>query len=172
MQKSRDPRLIAITAVMTAVIFVLTRLVQIPTPARGFVHLGDAGIFFAAFAFGPVVGAVAGALGTALADISSGYAQWALFSFLIHGLQGYLVGAMVRGRQGQTQLDVYHLLMAVGLGSIVVVAGYFVAGMVLMGIGPAVSEIPANVLQAVSGGLIGTPLFIAVRRAYPPLAQR
>jgi len=172
-KKSLDPKLVALTAVMTAVIFVLTRMVQIPTPAKGFVHLGDAAIFFAAFAFGPWVGGVAGGLGTALADVSSGYAQWAIFSLLVHGLQGWLVGWMMqRSSPSAGQSEWYRLLLAVGVGSVVVVVGYFIAGVILVGAPSAAAEVPANIIQALSGGLVGAPLFVAVRRAYPPLAQR
>ena len=172
-KKSLDPRSVSITAVMTAVIFVLTRMVQIPTPVGGYVHLGDAAIFFASFAFGPWVGAVAGGLGTALADITSGYAQWAFFSFLVHGLQGWVVGVIAKGayRSGQ-MLGWTRMLVGIGLGSVIVVLGYFIAGSFLMGMGGAVSEIPANIIQALSGGLVGAPLYLAVRRAYPPLTQR
>jgi hypothetical protein len=97
MQSKRfDPRWLAITAVMIAIVFVLTRVIQIPTPAKGYIHLGDAGVFFSAFAFGPWIGALAGGLGTALADAAGGYPQWAAFSFLIHGAQGLVVGWLVR----------------------------------------------------------------------------
>ncbi|MFC2029092.1 ECF transporter S component, partial [Chloroflexota bacterium] len=82
-RKTVDPRILALTAVMTAVVFVLTSLVRVPTPARGYIHLGDSAIFFSAFAFGPLVGGISGGLGTALADISGGYPQWAVFSLLI-----------------------------------------------------------------------------------------
>ena len=55
MQRTRfDPRMLAIVAVMTAVVFVLTLVIQIPTPAKGYIHLGDTGVFFSAFAFGPM----------------------------------------------------------------------------------------------------------------------
>lgn len=161
-----DARLAAVTAVMTAVVFVLTRLVQIPTPIQGFVHLGDAAIYFAAFAFGPWVGAVAGGLGTALADLNSGFAQWAIFSLLIHGLQGFLAGVItqrVRGLAG--------LVLATVVGGVVLVVGYLGAGTILLGFGAAATEIPANILQALAGGLIGIPLYLLVLRAYPPLSQ-
>ena len=52
-RKPVDPRALAVTAVMTAIVFVLTSMIRVPTPARGYIHLGDAGIFFSAFAFGP-----------------------------------------------------------------------------------------------------------------------
>ena len=172
-QKTLNPRLVAISAVMTAVVFVLTRMIQVPTPARGYVHLGDAGIFFAAFAFGPWVGGIAGALGTGLADLTSGYAQWAIFSFLVHGLQGVLVGLIFRrpARRDTRTINWGALLAAVAVGGAAVVAGYFIAGVILMGTGAAVAEIPANLIQALSGGIIGAPLFLAVRQAYPPLNQ-
>jgi uncharacterized membrane protein len=159
---------------MTAVTFVLTRLVQIPTGAGGYIHLGDAAIFFSSFAFGPWVGGVAGGLGTALADITSGYAQWAPFSFLVHGLQGWVVGAMIRRYiRTQNQEENWPWTVAsVVVGSAIVVVGYFIAGSILMGLGAALTEVPANIIQALSGGVVGVPLYLAVRRAYPPLVQR
>jgi uncharacterized membrane protein len=62
-KRSLDPRVVAVTAIMTAMVFVLTWIVQIPTPAKGYVHLGDAAVFFAALALGPWVGGIAGGLG-------------------------------------------------------------------------------------------------------------
>ena len=87
-----NPLALALVAVMTSITFVLTYLVRVPTPGRGYVHLGDAGVFFAALAFGPWIGAVSGGLGTLLSDVVAGYPQWAPFSLLIHGLQGWVVG--------------------------------------------------------------------------------
>jgi uncharacterized membrane protein len=165
-RQSLDPRAASLTAVMIAVVYVLTRLVQIPIGTQGFVHLGDAAIYFAAFAFGPWVAAVAGGLGTALVDATTGYAQWAVFSLLIHGSQGFVAGLItqrVPGLRGQ--------LMAVISGGLIVIAGYFLAGILLTGVGQAISGILPNILQALSGGIVGIPLFSAVLRAYPPLAH-
>ena len=165
-RRSFDPRILAVTAVMTAIVFVLTRMVQVPTPAKGYIHLGDAGIFFSALAFGPWVGAVAGGLGTALADVTSGYLQWAIPSFLIHGLQGWIVGwASERwtGKRG--------LILSVLLGAVVVPLGYLAAGSLLSGVGAAFSELPLNIIQVAAGAVVGVPLFVAVRQAYPPLLR-
>jgi uncharacterized membrane protein len=41
---------------------------------------------------------VAGGLGTAFADVALGYAQWAFFSFIVHGLQGAALGLIIRKR--------------------------------------------------------------------------
>ncbi len=165
-RKSLDPRTLAVTAVMTAIVFVLTRMVQVPTPAKGYIHLGDAGVFFSAFAFGPWIGAVAGGLGTGLADVTSGYLQWAPFSLLIHGAQGWIVGWASERWKGVTGL----ILSAV-VGGVIVVAGYLVAGMILAGAGAALGELPLNVIQVTGGAVVGVPLFAAVRQAYPPIMR-
>ena len=167
MQRNRiDPRMLAVTAVMIALVFVLTRVVQVPTPVVGYIHLGDLGVFFSAFAFGPVVGAVAGGLGTALADLTSGYAQWAFYSLLIHGAQGWVAGWLTRRLAGARGL------VAAGLaGIVIVVAGYLLAGTILMGLPTAVTEVPLNLIQASVGAVVSAPLYAAVRRAYPPITR-
>ena len=165
-RRTFDPRTLAVTAVMTAIVFVLTRMIQVPTPAKGYIHLGDAGIFFSAFAFGPWVGAVAGGLGTGLADITSGYPQWAIFSLLIHGLQGWIVGWASERWPGVTGL-----ILSTVVGGVIVVVGYLGAGMLLSGVGAALGELPLNVLQVAVGAAIGASLFALVRQAYPPIAH-
>jgi uncharacterized membrane protein len=159
--------MLAVTAIMTAIVFVLTRVVQVPTPAKGYIHLGDAGIFFSAFAFGPWVGAVAGGLGTALADLTSGYPQWAIASLLIHGLQGWIVG----WTSERWKKNVQGLILSAVIGGVIVVAGYLAAGMVLSGVGAAVGELPLNIIQVAAGAVVGLPLFAAVRQAYPPITR-
>jgi uncharacterized membrane protein len=161
-----NPRTLALTAIMTAIVLVLTSLIKVPTPARGYAHLGDAGVFFSAFALGPWVGAVAGGLGTALADILGGYPQWAVFSLVIHGLQGWVAGWLVRRDAGLARL-----ILAAVVGGVIVVAGYFLAGIILVGIGDALAEIVPNILQVSIGAALAIPLFAAVRQAYPPITR-
>mgnify|MGYP001148847382 CR=1 FL=1 len=84
--------MIGLLAVLIALIAVFTLLIRIPTPARGYVNLSDVAITFAGLAFGPWVGAIAGGIGTALADLLGGFAPYAPISFVAHGLQGFLVG--------------------------------------------------------------------------------
>ncbi len=157
-------RRITLTALMAALIFVLTTVPRIPVPATGgYIHLGDAGISFAACAFGPWVAMASGGLGTALADLL-GFPQWAIFSLVVHGLQGLVLGLIFR-----KGLNWFTAIGAGLAGIVIVVAGYFVAGVILEGAAVAALEIVPNIIQALSGSLIGIPLYWAVRRAYPPL---
>ena len=162
-----DPRTLAVTAVMTAIVFVLTRLVQLgPTPVGGYIHLGDVGVFFSAFAFGPWVGTIAGGLGTALADWTSPFAQWGIASLLIHGAQGWVAG-WISTRWPDTK----GLILAAVVGGIIVVAGYLVAGTYFIGFAAALTEVPLNAIQVAVGAILAVPLFAAVRRAYPPIMR-
>src|SRR5574341_807884 len=89
------PRTVALIAILSAVTVVFTLAVRIPfAPTRGYFTLADVGVYFAGFAFGPLIGFAVGGLGTGLADILGGYAHFAIWSFLIHGLQGLVAGLL------------------------------------------------------------------------------
>ncbi len=98
-----DARMIAATGVMIGVIFVMTRYITFTIGPGGYLHLGDIGIYVAAFLFGPLVALIAGAAGTALADLSFGYGAWAPGTFVIHGLQAFVAG-VIAWRRGMTPM--------------------------------------------------------------------
>lgn len=163
-----NTRRIAIMAVMIAAVAVFTRFIVVPV-GTGFFNFSDVAIYFAAFAFGPWVGLVAGGVGAALADISLGYSQFALLTFLAHGLEG-----LVAGYLGKNQ-PVSRVLVAWAAGTIVMVGIYFIGEYAVPAMwgGPpqALTEWPFNILQNVAGGVVGIPLVLAVRRAYPPISR-
>src|SRR5512140_3238902 len=86
---------IAVIAVMTAVVTVFTLAVRIPIPGTpgGYVNFSDVAVFFTAFAFGPWIGFVASAVGTALADLI-GFPATAPLTFFAHGLEA-LAAALI-----------------------------------------------------------------------------
>ncbi len=97
--KTRD---VALTGLMTALVLVITRAFVLPIPqTKGFFNLGEAGVYMAAVLFGPGVGALAGGIGSALADVTLGYAQYAPFTLVIKGIEGALVGMIARGTSRQ-----------------------------------------------------------------------
>lgn len=161
-----DARMVALIAILTAVTTVLTLIVRIPfAPTRGYITLADVGVYFATYALGPVVGTIAGGIGTGLADAISGYPQWMILSCLIHGLQGLVAGLI--GRKGKLGF----MILGCVAGAVVMVGGYFASEVFLYGIGSAVAEIPGNFFQNAAGALIGIPLVYAVKKAYPPINE-
>ncbi len=174
-----SPATIALVAVLIALTMVLTLSVRVWTPARGYANLSDVAITFASLAFGPWIGMVAGGVGTALADLQ-GFAVFAPLSLVAHGLEGLLIGWIARGRR-----TLPRMIVAWFAGAVVMVASYLVgetffyrflapeaqelslyAGWVF-----ALGEVPLNIAQAVIGGLVGIPLVLAVRKAYPPIER-
>ena len=164
---------VALLAILTAVTAVFTSVVKIPiAPTKGYLNLGDVAIYFTAFTFGPVSALIAGGVGTAMADILSPYAQWAPISLLVHGLQGLVAGliaAIHRGSKGR----VFNLfwLVAAAAGTAVMCAGYLAGGTLMVGFGPALVELPGNLLQNLVGVAGAIPLTIAVHQAYPPVSK-
>lgn len=163
-----NPRTLATTGIMTALVLGLTLIHITVTPIGGYVHLGDIVIYFTAFAFGPWAGLIAGGLGTGLADVVSGYAIFAPLSLLVHGLQGFVAG-WIASRSSHP----LRLVAAVIAGGIILVGGYFAGEAlvsVLGGLAVAVTEVPFNLVQAAFGSL-GAVVYAAVSRAYPRLQQ-
>ncbi|GAB4524318.1 MAG: ECF transporter S component [Anaerolineae bacterium] len=161
------PIFIAVVAIMIAVTTVFTLSVRVPVPAtNGYVNLSDVAIYFAAFAFGPWVGLIAGGVGTALADLIGGYAQFALLSLLAHGLEGFVAGWLGKDRQFLGMVGAW------AAGAVVMCALYLLGeGLVLTGWAAAFAELPFNAFQNLVGALVGIPLVLAVRKAYPPLTH-
>ena len=163
--KSRlTPAMIGLLAVLIALTTVFTLSVRVPTPARGYVNFSDVAITFSALAFGPWVGAIVGGVGTAIADLVGGYPVYAPISLIVHGLQGLVIGLI-----GYRQRSVWMLILAWLAGAVVMVVGYLIGGIPIVGLATSALDIPANAFQALLGGLVGIPLLLAVRKAYPAI---
>ncbi|MGN0602118.1 MAG: TIGR04002 family protein [Oscillospiraceae bacterium] len=82
---STQIKLLVFTGLFTAIIYVLTAYLHVPT-IKGYVHVGD-GIIFLAAALLPTPYAVfAAAIGGALADALSGYWIWVPATLIIKGV--------------------------------------------------------------------------------------
>jgi uncharacterized membrane protein len=159
---------IASIAVLAALTTVLTKVVQVPLPARGYINLGDVAIVFTAIVLGPFSAALAGSLGTALADLLSGpYAFWAPISLVVHGLQGLMVGLIASARPNNVVVQVLGGIV----GMTIMAGGYLAAGVFIEGAGAAVTEVPGNLIQGGVGVVLGLLAAGAVSRAYPPVRQ-
>ncbi len=92
-------RLSARDVALSAMGIVLTCLAtigfQVYIPAtRGYFNVGETMVYTIALLFGPYVGAIAGGIGSMLADILTYYYQYAPATLLIKGVEGFVVGAL------------------------------------------------------------------------------
>ncbi|MBO5104667.1 MAG: ECF transporter S component, partial [Ruminococcus sp.] len=81
--------LLTLTGVLTALTTVATIVIQIPTPTKGYVNLGDVFVNISAWVLGGMYGAAAGGIGSALADIITGYAFYAPATLIIKALMAF-----------------------------------------------------------------------------------
>lgn len=78
-------RLLVLTALFAAIIYVLTAFLHVPT-IKGYVHVGDGIIFLAASILPAPYAVFAAAVGGALSDALSGYWIWVPATLLIKGI--------------------------------------------------------------------------------------
>jgi uncharacterized membrane protein len=87
---------LTLTGLMTAAVTVATIAIIIPVPnTGGYIHAGDSMVFLSVLVLGWRYGAMAAGLGSALADIISGYAQWAPATLVIKTLMAVLMGLAI-----------------------------------------------------------------------------
>jgi uncharacterized membrane protein len=157
---------ISLIAVMAAVTAAATFIVRIPNPMGGYFNLGDVAVFAVALTFNPLVGSLAGGIGSAIADLI-GFPVFAIPTLIIKGLEG-LLASVISNKKSPIR-DLFAVVVA---GSEMVV-GYFVVEYFVLqwGMGGALAEIPGNVVQIVVGGLIGVPLSYIIRRRLPEILK-
>lgn len=89
----RSPLKVSLTAIFTALTAVATMSFTIYVPAtRGYFNLGEVMVYTTAILLGPFIGAVAGGVGSMLADLMLGYHIYAPATLIIKGVEGFIVG--------------------------------------------------------------------------------
>ena len=129
-------------AMLAAVACVLTMVPQIPNGAGGYVHFGDSIIYLAAATMGPIGGAIVGAVGHSMADFLSGYVVFVPATFVIKGIMGYVIGKIIYGHFTKKRF-----IAAAFAALLIVVAGYFIAEIPLLGIDAALISLVSSPIQ-------------------------
>ena len=156
---------ISLMAVMSALVTVGTFIVQIPNGMGGYFNVGEVMIFVAALTFNPIIGGVAGGLGSSFADLILGYPVFALPTLVIKGLEGLIAGLITNKK------NLYRDILAVLVAGTEMVTGYFLFEVYLWGFAGALLEIPGNIAQIAIGGFIGIPIALILRRRLPLLIK-
>lgn len=150
MNNSKTRKLV-LTSLFVAIVCVLTFIVKIPTPTKGYVNLGDCAVIAAGWFLGPVYGAAAGGIGSALTDIFSGYFVYAPATFII------------KATMSAAAFFVYHIMSArannlvsritAGItAEIIMILGYFIyEGLIYGSFATAALGIPGNIAQGIMG---------------------
>jgi len=159
---------LALYGLFIALIYVATRFINIPGPTPGgLFHLGNVIAFTIAIVFGKKAGAVSAAFGMALFDLTSPYAVWAPFTFIIRLAMGYVIGYFAsKGEDSQVKGFIFNIT-GICAATIIMIVGYYIAEIILYGniYAPMLSVWP-NFMQCVVGTVLGLPLATSLKAAF------
>lgn len=157
---------LVIISMLTAMTVALSLLFIFPVPAtNGFVTLAEVGIYSAGFLLGPLGGFWVGALSGGLIDLFSGYPQWILASFIIHGLQGAIAGYFF-----QRKAKGFHIVGFL-VASLVMIIGYALATSLMYAWPAGFASIIGNTVQNIFGTTLTVFLMTAMRKINFPLMK-
>ena len=148
---------IVMAALMAALACVATMIIKIPSPLKGYLNLGDCIVLTAGWLLSPTYGFLAAGLGSALADVFSGYVTYAPATFIITGLMALIAFygfKLLNKKIGNLPSRIISGIVA----EIVMILGYFVFEGFLYGFIPSAVNIPANGVQGIAGLIIGVIL--------------
>jgi uncharacterized membrane protein len=160
-------------AIFAALVFVVTsQIPPIPIPATsGYFNIGETTIYVAALIFGPLVGALAGGIGSALSDVFLGFALFAPGTLFIKGGEGLIVGFLnTKLRRRISNLTVCATISVIA-GGLEMIVGYFLYEQFVIGypFAFAIAEVPFNIVQMLIGLIVAVPVMHAVFRVIPQL---
>lgn len=158
--KKLSTQKLTLIAMFIALTTIATMVIQIPIPAtKGYLNIGDTLLICAGLLLGKTVGGIVGGIGSAMADLLSGYAFYAPITLVVKGLEGYLAGAL----NEKTKLPTIASAIIAGL---VMAVGYLLAeGIILYNFPTALASFVPNILQGVAGAALATILYPVLKTA-------
>lgn len=148
---------IVISSMLAALVCVATMIVKIPSPLNGYINLGDCIVLISGWILSPAYGFLAAGIGSALADLFSGYVAYAPATFIIKGIMAvvsFYVFKALNKKMGNLPSRVLSGISA----ETCMITGYFVFEGFLYGFTPSIVNIIPNAIQGACGLLIGVIL--------------
>ena len=154
-------RKLVLSALMAALVYVATSIIQIPSPVNGYVNLGDCFVLLSGWLLGPWYGAAAAGIGSMLVDLLGVYAHYAPGTLVIKGVDA-LAAALIFRALGRGKNA---MLVSGIVGEVVMVVGYFGYASLILGKGlAAAASIPGNIVQGIAGVAIGMALAMVLQK--------
>ena len=135
-------KLITITGVFTAIVYVLTAYLRFPTHT-GYTHIGDGFIYLAACLLPLPYAAFVGGMGALLADCLTGFAVWAPASIVIK------IAAVMFFSSKKKVISTRNILALIP-ASLLCIGGYYLYDALILGnFVSALAGIPGYITQSV-----------------------
>lgn len=171
-KSSRDNLLkVCFAGMFAALICAATAVIQIPTALVGYLNFGDCFILIAAWMLGPWYGFAAGGIGSALADLLTGYTHYVPGTLIIKGLMAMAAALIFHALSKKGDKLRFPAYIVSGLAAeIIMIAGYYLykATFLQRGWIGALANIPTNCVQGAIGLVLGVVLMqIIVKTGLP-----
>jgi uncharacterized membrane protein len=116
-----------LTSILIALCFIAT-FINIPLPSPtggGLMHLGGVILFLSAIYLGPYIGGLTGAIGMTMFDLFY-FPIWAPCTVITRFIMGYVTGLLTKNNKSP-----FNVVIAMIIGSIIMIAGYYLYGVLL-----------------------------------------
>ncbi len=154
---------LVVAALFSALICVATMVVKIPSPLKGYINLGDCMVLLSGWLLPPVFSFPAAGIGSALADVFSGYFVYAPVTFAIKGLVALTAFFLFKLLSKKTKAEIAAIVSGVAAET-VMVAGYYIFEGFMYGFGASAVNILPNVIQGGAGIILGAVLLKVFRK--------
>ena len=164
--KYENLKKLVLAGVFAALACVATMVIQIPSPMNGYVNLGDCVVLLAGWLLGPVYGFAAAGVGSMLADILSGYAHYAVGTFLIKGVMALVASLLCTAVQSGVGRITPARIVSGLAAEVIMVLGYFGYASLWLGKGlAAAASIPGNIVQGVFGLVAAIAVYAVLNKS-------
>ena len=162
--RSKTQKLV-MTAMLAALVCIMTMIIKIPTPLSGYINLGDSIVLLSGWVLSPWYGFLAAGFGSALADIFSGYVMYAFATFFIKGSMAFSAYYIYKFLRLKTKSLIARIFSGI-VAEIIMILGYFLFEGTLYGFGPSSVNIPSGLIQGIIGLIIGVILINIFYKKY------
>ena len=148
---------IVMASLLAGLCCIATMIIKIPSPLEGYINLGDCIVLLSGWLLSPAYGFLATGIGSALADMFSGYIMYVPATFIVNGIMTLIVffGSKILSKRTSKILA---RIICGTLAEIIMVLGYFIFEDFLYGFGPSCLNITANMVQGLVGLVMGLAL--------------
>ncbi len=148
---------LVMSSLLASLCCIATMIIRIPSPLKGYLNLGDCVVLLSGWLLPPAYGFASAGIGSALADLFSGYAYYAPATFVIKGIMAVTAHFCFKAMHNKLG-NAPSRIIGGTLAEIEMVMGYFVFEGFLYGFAPSAVNIPANAVQGIAGIIVGLVL--------------
>lgn len=153
-------------ALFAALACVATMIIKVPS-FYGYANIGDTIVLMSAWLLGGIYGGLAAGVGSALADLISGYGYYVPGTFVIKFLMAFAAYLIYKKLSAKFSGKLIPLLVSGVVAEVIMIVGYFLYKAFILGKGyvAAIPSIFSNIGQGVTCLIIATVLFYALEKA-------